>query len=83
MAPTSSRHTSTSHRLPLLSHRYPDHPHLGVETLTYLFTGCKGNWVYEDTEGRSVQMKGGEAQWLVSGPGMTHCEIVAAKQDDY
>jgi redox-sensitive bicupin YhaK (pirin superfamily) len=49
----------------------PDHPHAGLETLTYLLAGRS---VHEDSLGNVSHMSPGEAQWMRAGRGIIHSE---------
>ena len=53
------------------------HPHIGISTLTYLFTG---HVVHRDSLGNTQSIVPGEANWMVSGRGIAHSE--RAQSDD-
>ncbi len=49
----------------------PDHPHFGIETLTYLF---EGYGLHRDSLGNVSITGPGEAQWMRAGRGIVHDE---------
>lgn len=52
---------------------FPMHPHRGIETITYL---AKGTIIHRDSLGHEETMKDGEIQWMNSGYGIMHEEIL-------
>jgi len=50
---------------------FPDHPHLGSETITYMIDG---QYDYEDSNGHKGGMKKGHLQWMTAGKGLVHAE---------
>ena len=50
----------------------PDHPHAGIETLTYLLEG--GGMRHRDSLGNVSTMQAGGAQWMRAGRGIVHDE---------
>jgi len=50
---------------------FPDHPHIGMETVTYIFDG---QYDYEDFHGHKGAMKTGHLQWMTAGKGLVHAE---------
>lgn len=52
---------------------FPMHPHRGIKTITYL---AKGTIIHRDSLGREETMKAGEIQWMNSGSGIMHEEIL-------
>jgi redox-sensitive bicupin YhaK (pirin superfamily) len=50
----------------------PDHPHAGIETLTYFFGG--GGMRHRDSLGNVSTMQAGGAQWMRAGRGIVHDE---------
>lgn len=52
---------------------FPWHPHRGIETITYLL---KGEIYHEDTLKNKGSIKDGESQWMVSGNGIIHQELM-------
>ena len=51
---------------------FPDHPHRGFETVTYMLTG---NMRHFDSAGNSGLLTGGGAQWMTAGRGLVHSEM--------
>ncbi|KAG0377752.1 hypothetical protein BGX24_005521 [Mortierella sp. AD032] len=51
---------------------FPDHPHRGFETVTYLF---KGQMQHEDFAGHKGTIGPGDLQWMTAGKGVVHCEM--------
>ena len=51
---------------------FPDHPHRGFETVTYMLNGnCK----HEDFKGHSGEIGPGGIQWMTAGRGILHAEM--------
>ena len=55
-----------------LPNGFPDHPHRGFETVTYMFTG---EMHHEDFKGHKGVIKPGDIQWMTAGKGIVHSEI--------
>ncbi|XP_039600990.1 pirin [Polypterus senegalus] len=51
---------------------FPDHPHRGFETVTYLLKGVSA---HEDFCGHSGELKPGDLQWMTAGRGVVHAEM--------
>ena len=51
---------------------FPDHPHRGFETVSYLL---EGQFVHEDFTGRKGKMGPGDLQWMTAGRGIVHSEM--------
>lgn len=51
---------------------FPDHPHRGFETVTYLLSGVTA---HEDSCGHSGTLKPGDLQWMTAGRGVIHAEM--------
>ncbi|KAF9121547.1 hypothetical protein BG015_005792, partial [Linnemannia schmuckeri] len=54
---------------------FPDHPHRGFETVTYLF---RGQMQHEDFAGHKGTIGPGDLQWMTAGRGVVHCEMPVA-----
>lgn len=54
---------------------FPMHPHRGIETISYLY---KGKMVHRDTLGNEDAITSGEIQWMNSGSGIEHEEMIPA-----
>jgi len=51
---------------------FPDHPHRGFETVSYLLEGL---FVHEDFLGNKGLLKAGGLQWMTAGKGVIHSEM--------
>jgi hypothetical protein len=51
---------------------FPDHPHRGFETVTYMLAGRMG---HKDNQGNAGLLKPGGAQWMTAGRGIVHSEM--------
>ncbi|MCG7567950.1 pirin family protein [Pseudoalteromonas sp. CnMc7-15] len=47
------------------------HPHIGLSTLTYLFTG---SLLHRDSLGNHVEVSPGDVNWMTAGRGIVHSE---------
>ncbi len=58
------------------------HPHIGLSTVTYLFSG---EVMHRDSVGSEQAIRPGEVNWMVAGRGITHSERFekARAQGDY
>ncbi len=51
---------------------FPDHPHRGFETVTYMLAGRMRHW---DNHGHSGVIEAGDVQWMKAGRGLIHSEM--------
>ena len=51
---------------------FPDHPHRGFETITYMLAG---HMRHHDSAGNSGLLEAGGAQWMTAGRGLIHSEL--------
>ena len=51
---------------------FPDHPHRGFETVTYMLAGAMR---HEDNQGQAGTLRPGGAQWMTAGRGIVHSEM--------
>ncbi len=51
---------------------FPDHPHRGFETVTYLLAGRMRHW---DNAGHEGVIEPGDVQWMTAGRGVIHSEM--------
>ena len=51
---------------------FPQHPHRGFETLTYVRQGLVD---HSDSLGATARFGRGDVQWLTAGAGIVHCEM--------
>lgn len=54
---------------------FPDHPHRGFETVTYLLSG---QMQHKDSFGNSGLLNPGDVQWMTAGSGLVHSEMPGA-----
>lgn len=57
---------------------FPMHPHRGIETISYVY---RGKMVHRDSLGNEDGINNGEVQWMNSGSGILHEEMVPAADD--
>ncbi|XP_032245420.1 pirin isoform X2 [Phoca vitulina] len=57
---------------------FPDHPHRGFETVSYLLEG--GSMAHEDFCGHVGQMNPGDLQWMTAGRGILHAEMPCSEE---
>lgn len=55
---------------------FPDHPHRGFETVTYMLNG---RMRHRDSAGNEGLLQDGGVQWMVAGRGVIHSEIPEQK----
>ncbi|CAI5463403.1 unnamed protein product [Closterium sp. Yama58-4] len=55
---------------------FPDHPHRGFETVTYMIEGA---FAHEDFNGHKGIIGPGDLQWMTAGRGVVHAEMPATK----
>lgn len=55
-------------------HGFPDHPHRGFETVTYMIHGVMQ---HEDFKGHAGRIGPGDIQWMTAGKGIMHAEMPA------
>jgi len=56
---------------------FPDHPHRGFETVTYML---KGVMQHKDHKGNSGTLNSGAVQWMTAGRGIIHSEMPMQKE---
>lgn len=54
---------------------FPDHPHRGFETVTYMLPSSKGSFQHEDFCGHKGTISPGDLQWMTAGKGIVHSEM--------
>ncbi len=57
---------------------FPDHPHRGQETITYLL---KGQMAHEDFTGSAGVLSPGDLQFMTAGRGVVHAEMPVKSED--
>ena len=58
---------------------FPDHPHRGFETVSYLL---EGSFYHEDSKGNSGILRAGDIQWMTAGRGILHAEMPGSFDED-
>jgi quercetin 2,3-dioxygenase len=56
---------------------FPDHPHRGFETVTYML---EGRMRHRDSAGNEGLLAGGGVQWMTAGRGVIHSEMPEQEQ---
>lgn len=56
---------------------FPDHPHRGFETITYMLSG---RMRHHDSAGHSGLLQNGGVQWMSAGRGVIHSELPEQEQ---
>ncbi len=56
---------------------FPDHPHRGIETVTYMLDGVMR---HGDNKGNGGQLVPGGVQWMTAGRGIVHSEMPEQKE---
>jgi len=51
---------------------FPDHPHRGFETITYML---EGRMLHRDSAGNEGLLENGDLQWMCAGRGVIHSEM--------
>ena len=57
---------------------FPEHPHRGIETVTYML---KGKVTHRDTMGNEGTISAGDIQWMTAGGGLMHEEMPVAEEE--
>ncbi|KAJ4288057.1 RNA pol II transcription cofactor [Kalmusia sp. IMI 367209] len=57
---------------------FPDHPHRGQETITYLLSGAVD---HEDFAGHAGTIEAGDLQFMTAGRGIVHAEMPRQNED--
>nr|GMD72260.1 pirin-like protein [Ipomoea batatas] len=55
---------------------FPDHPHRGFETVTYMLEGA---FTHQDFAGHKGTIGTGDVQWMTAGRGIVHSEMPVGK----
>ncbi|KAF8393960.1 hypothetical protein HHK36_020162 [Tetracentron sinense] len=55
---------------------FPDHPHRGFETVTYMLQGA---FTHQDFSGHKGTIRTGDVQWMTAGRGIIHSEMPAGE----
>ena len=62
-----------------LPHCFPDHPHRGMDTVSYCI---KGEFAHEDFKGNQGMLSEGGVQWMTAGKGIVHAEMPTSFEED-
>lgn len=54
---------------------FPDHPHRGMETVTYMLPDTPGKMTHEDSKGNAGTLAGQDLQWMTAAKGIMHSEV--------
>ena len=57
---------------------FPDHPHRGFETATYI---TEGSMHHEDFLGNFDKLETGDCQWMTAGKGIIHAEMPGSHEE--
>lgn len=57
----------------------PPHPHAGIATITYLFTGSNR---HQDSQGHDAVVQAGDIAWMQAGKGIVHAEGMNEKRTE-
>eukprot|EP00949_MAST-11_sp_MAST-11-sp1_P001276 g1276.t1 len=60
---------------------FPDHPHRGFETVTYMHPESPGAFTHEDCKGNKGIIAAGDLQWMTAGKGILHSEVPESRTD--
>jgi len=58
---------------------FPDHPHRGFETVTYML---EGQIHHQDFKGNKGTLSPGDVQWMTAGKGILHAEMPASFEEE-
>jgi redox-sensitive bicupin YhaK (pirin superfamily) len=58
--------------LPQEERGFPDHPHRGFVTVTYML---EGRFEHRDSQGSFGKLRPGDVQWMTAGSGLVHSEM--------
>jgi redox-sensitive bicupin YhaK (pirin superfamily) len=58
---------------------FPDHPHRGFETVSYML---KGSFYHEDSKGHKGKIEAGDIQWMTAGRGIMHSEMPGSFEEE-
>ncbi|WND03375.1 pirin family protein [Temperatibacter marinus] len=58
---------------------FPEHPHRGFETVTYMFSG---KMAHQDNKGGGGVIGPGDAQWMTAGSGLQHSEMPVSENGE-
>lgn len=59
---------------------FPDHPHRGFETVTYMLPTSPGAMTHEDSCGNRGTLRPGDLQWMTAARGILHSEVPESRE---
>jgi len=59
---------------------FPDHPHRGFETVTYMLPSSPGAMTHEDSCGNAGTLRPGDLQWMTAARGILHSEVPEGRE---
>lgn len=59
---------------------FPDHPHRGFETVTYMLPTSPGTMTHEDSAGNAGTLRPGDLQWMTAARGILHSEVPGTRE---
>lgn len=59
---------------------FPDHPHRGFETVTYMLPESPGAMTHEDSCGNAGTLRAGDLQWMTAARGILHSEVPESRE---
>ncbi|TMW65576.1 hypothetical protein Poli38472_008218 [Pythium oligandrum] len=62
---------------------FPDHPHRGFETVSYILPWSKGFMLHEDFAGNKGELRPGDLQWMTAGRGILHSEVPGSTEKSH
>ncbi|KAF1332756.1 Pirin-like protein, partial [Globisporangium splendens] len=66
-----------------LPNGFPDHPHRGFETVSYILPSSKGYSLHEDFLGNKGELHAGDLQWMSAGRGIMHSEMPGSTEEGH
>ncbi len=58
---------------------FPDHPHRGFETVSYIL---QGSFYHQDSKGNKGRRGPGDVQWMSAGKGIVHSQVPGSFEED-
>lgn len=61
---------------------FPDHPHRGFATVSYILPSSKGSMEHQDFRGHKGILNPGDVQWMRAGKGIVHSEMPLSSEHE-
>lgn len=61
---------------------FPDHPHRGFSTVSYILPSSKGSFEHQDFRGHKGIIGPGDVQWMRAGKGIVHSEMPMSSEHE-